>query len=65
VRVFSLATGAYLRTLHSPDAEHADSFGWSLAPVGALVAVGAQSSTSEYGDHGAVYLFDPATGDLV
>lgn len=65
VHVFSLATGAYLRTLESPDADHANGFGWSLAAVGSLVAVGAPFSLSESSDHGAVYLIDPATGDVV
>ena len=65
VYVFSLATGAYLRTLYSPDADHANSFGWALASVGGLVAVGAPLSEGAYGDHGVVYLIDPATGDVV
>lgn len=65
VAVFSLATGAHLRTLEAPDADHAIGFGWSLATVGSLVAVGAPFSLSESSDHGAVYLIDPATGDVV
>ena len=64
VYVYTIATGA-LRRIPNP-ALRGDDFGWAVATVGAVIAVGAPDALGVGGavDAGAVYLFD-ANGTLL
>ena len=63
--LLSGSSGTPLRTFQNPMPATADEFGWSVAAIGSLVAVGAPFDDGAGLDAGAVYLFDSVTGVLV
>lgn len=65
VALFDPKTGEFLRYLTAPDAATFDSFGWSVATDGRLVAVGSRFASVGGFSCGAVYVFDAFTGALV
>jgi cysteine-rich repeat protein len=65
VWVFDRATAALVRRLENPRFGPDDFFGSSVALLGDQLLVGAPLSDDRAADTGIVYLFEPATGQLV
>ena len=65
VWVFDRATGALVRRLENPRFGRDDFFGASVALLGDQLLVGAPLADDHTADTGIVYLFEPATGQLV
>lgn len=64
VHLFDAATGNLVRTIDNPTPAPNDVFGASLASNGNTLAVSASDDT-DASDSGRVYIFDPATGELL
>lgn len=65
VYLFSGDTGALITTFTNPSPDAFDAFGFSAVGIEPYVAVGALYDDTAGPDAGAVYVFDPATGQLV
>lgn len=64
VHMYDLSTGAHLRTFTNPTPGDYDQFG-TVAVIGDKIAVGAFDDDTLADGSGAVYIFDPVTGDLL
>jgi FG-GAP repeat len=65
VHLFDAITGTLIRTIVNPTPGVSDFFGFSVAIVGDMVAVGAYRDDTLATDAGTVYLFDGPTGTLL
>ena len=65
VYLYHADTGAYLRTVHSPNSAPNGAFGWSIAFDGDLMLVGSYADFNVHSSSGAGYLFNADTGALI
>jgi hypothetical protein len=65
VYLYNADTGAYLRTIHTPNSSLNGAFGWSIAFDGDLMLVGSYADFNMNNSSGAGYLFNSDTGELL